>query len=70
MIPKELIPKKRRKPLLIGNKLDEQVRDYIKELRREGIDCDAAIAVGKEIVVNSNTNLLLANSGHIDLTKQ
>ena len=33
---KELIPKKRGQPLLIGEELDEQVRDYIKELRREG----------------------------------
>ena len=68
---KELIPKKRGRPLLIGEELDEQVRDYIKELRREGvvINCDVAIAVGAGIVMISDANLLIANGGHIDLTK-
>ena len=68
---KELIPKKRGRPLLIGEELDEQVRDYIKELRREGvvINCDVAIAVGTGIVMNNGANLLIANGGHIDLTK-
>ena len=47
------------------------MRDYIKELRREGvvINCDVAIAVGTGIVMNSDANLLIANGGHIDLTK-
>ena len=68
---KELIPKKRRRSLLIGEELDEQVRDYIKELRREGvvINCDVATAVDTGIVMNSDANLLIANSGHIDRTK-
>ena len=70
-IVRELVPKKRGRPLLIGEELDEQVREYIRELRREGvvINSDVAIAVGTGIVMNSDTNLLVANGGHIDLTK-
>ena len=70
-IVREFVPKKRGQPLLIGEELDEQVREYIRELRREGvvINSDVAIAVGTGIVMNSNANLLVANSGHIDLTK-
>ena len=69
-IVREFVPKKRGQPLLIGEELDEQVREYIRELRREGvvINSDVAIAVGTGIVMNSNANLLVANSGHIDLT--
>ena len=68
---RELVPKKRGRPLLIGEELDEQVREYIRELRREGvvINSDVAIAVGTGIVMNSDANLLVANGGHIDLTK-
>ena len=70
-IVREFVPKKRGQPLLIGEELDEQVREYIRELRREGvvINSDVAIAVGTGIIMNSNANLLVANSGHIDLTK-
>ena len=70
-IVREFVPKKRGQPLLIGEELDEQVREYIRELRREGvvINSDVAIAVGTGIVMNSNANLLVTNSGHIDLTK-
>ena len=70
-IVRELVPKKRGRPLLIGEELDEQVREYIRELRREGvvINSDVAIAVGTGIVMNSDANLLVANGGHIDLTK-
>ena len=70
-VVRELVPKKRGRPLLIGEELDEQVREYVRELRREGvvINCDVAIAVGTGIVMNSDANLLVANGGHIDLTK-
>ena len=68
---RELVPKKCGRPLLIGEELDEQVREYIRELRREGvvINSDVAIAVGTGIVMKSDANLLVANGGHIDLTK-
>ena len=65
---KELVPKKRGRPLL---ELYDQVKEYIRELRREGvvINSDIVIAVGTRIVMNNDVNVLLANDGHIDLTK-
>ena len=70
-IVREFVPKKRGQPLLIGEELDEQVREYIRELRREGVvsNSDVAIAIGTGIVMNSNANLLVVHGGHIDLTK-
>ena len=57
--------------MLIGEELYDQVKEYVRELRREGIviNSDVVIAVGTGIVMNSDANLLLANGGHIDLTK-
>ena len=68
---KELVPKKRGRPLLIGEELDDQVKEYVRELRREGvvINSDVVIAVGTGIVMNNDANLLFANGGYIDLTK-
>jgi len=60
---KDLVPKKRGRPLLIGEELDEQVKEYRRELRREGvvINSNVAIAVGSGVVMNSDSNLLLNN---------
>jgi len=67
----ELVPKKRGRPLLIGEELDEQVREYIKELRRFGVTINAhvVIAVGMGLVLNKDANLLANNGGHISLEK-
>ena len=68
---KELVPKKRGRPLLIGEELDGQVKEYIKELRRLGvvINSDVVIAVGTGIVMKNDANLLFSNGGYLDLTK-
>ena len=64
-IVREFVPKKRGQPLLIGEELDEQEREYIRELRRGVvINNDVAIAVDTGIVMNSNANLLVVNGGH------
>jgi len=67
----ELVPKKRGRPLLIGEELDEQVREYIKELRRFRaiINAQIAIAVGMGLVLNKDANLLAKNGGYISLEK-
>jgi len=68
---KELILKKRGKPLLIGGELDDQVKEYVTELRREGvvINSDVVIAIEIGIVMKNDANLLLASGGHIECTK-
>ena len=51
---KELLSKKRGRPLLIGEELDEQVRHYITFMRKEGtvINRHVVIAVGKGILMS------------------
>lgn len=68
---RELVPKKRGRPLLIGEELDGQVREYVKELRKLGVVINAhvVIAVGMGLVINKNANLLVENGGHISLEK-
>ena len=51
---------KRSRPLLLGEQLDKQVRDYISYLRAQVciINTHVVIAVGKGIVMGKNSNLL------------
>ena len=43
---KELPPSKRGRPLLIGETLDKQVREYLQELRDRGGVINTAVALG------------------------
>ena len=56
---------------MVGEELDEQVREYIRELRKLGVIINAhvVIAVGMGFVLNKDANLLEENGGHISLTK-
>jgi len=60
---KELLSKKCRRPLLIGEELDEQVRHYITFMSKEGtvINVHVVIAVGKGI--------LMSHGKSVELTK-
>ena len=59
------------RPLLLGDELDRQVQSYILELRNNGgvINSAITIAVAQGIVTNFDSNLLVQNGGHVDLTK-
>ena len=59
------------RPLLLGNDLDKQVREYVKYLREcVGVFNTAVVMTTAEgLVVNKNVNLLLCNGGGILLTK-
>lgn len=66
------IPMKRRgHPLLLGEVLDNQVKDYIKSLREAGAVINSAIvmAVAEGIVKNHDSNMLMCNGGYLSLTK-
>ena len=67
----ELPGKKRGRPPMIGEELDQQVRDYISYLRTEGaiINTHVVIGIGKGIVMGKDANLLACNGGGIVLTK-
>ena len=41
----ELVPMKRGRPLLIGDELDRQVREYILDTRRVGGDINTAVVI-------------------------
>ena len=66
----ELIPKKRGRPLILGEELDKQVREYLLETRRRGgtINISVVIATGTGIVMSQNPTLLVGD-GKIELTK-
>ena len=63
--------KKRGRPLLLGNELDDQVKSYIKDARAAGtpIDTTVVMASGEAIVRKTDKNLLKENGGPIDITK-
>ena len=71
MVVRELISKKRGRPLLLSEEMDKQVRAYISELRANGCPINTAIviATGQGIVKDCDSNLLSENRGHISLTK-
>ena len=59
LVVKDLVPKKKGKPLQISEELYDQVKEYIRELRREGvvINSDVVIVAGTGIVMNNDANL-------------
>ena len=59
------------RPLLLGDDLDKQVREYVKYLRERGgvVNTGVVIAAAEGIVMNKNANLLSCNGGGILLTK-
>ena len=68
----ELPLKKSGRPLLLGEDLDKQVRDYVKYLREHSTAVNTAvvIAAAEGIVMNKNANLLSCNGGGILLTQR
>ena len=67
---KESAHKKTGRPLLIGEELDQQVQQYIKDSRKRGlsINTSVVIAAGHGIVMAHNANQLAENGGTIKLT--
>ena len=52
----ELVPKKRGRPLMVSEGLDEQVREHIRELRKLGVIINAyvVISAGMSLVLNKD----------------
>ena len=67
----ELLSKKTGRPLLLGNDLDKQVREYVKYLRERSTAVNTAvvIAAAEGIIMNKDASLLSSNGGGICLTK-
>lgn len=70
--PIEELPTKRRgRPLLLGEDIEEEVRGFLKAIRHSGgpVNTQVAIATAKGVVTAYDATLLTENGGHIDLTK-
>jgi hypothetical protein len=63
--------KKRGRPLLLSDKLDKEVQEYLIELRSKGCVVNTAIVMScaEGIIKNFDSNLLQENGGHICFTK-
>ena len=68
---KDLPQKKRGRPLLLGEQLDNQVEKYLKTLRDKGGVVNTAIvmACAEGVITNHDSNLLANNGGYITITK-
>ena len=66
----ELIPKKRGRPLTLGEELDKQVREYLLDTRHRGgiVNTAVTIATGTGIVMSQNPSMLVGD-GKVELTK-
>ena len=62
---KSLPVKKRGRPLLLGTKLDDDVKSYVKAVREAGgvITTSITIAAATAIVRQADRNLLFENGG-------
>ena len=71
VVVRELVDKKRGRPLLLDNKLGVQVQVYVNALHLNGgtVNTAIVIATGEGIVKDHDSNLLCENGGHIKLTK-
>ena len=67
----ELPTKKMGRPLLLGEEIDRQVKEYLKYLRERGsaVNTVIAIATAEGVVRSVDANLLACNGGGIHLTK-
>ena len=67
----ELPTKKMGRPLLLGEEIDRQVKEYLKYLREQGsaINTVIAIATAEGVVRSVDASLLACNGGGIHLTK-
>jgi len=68
---KELPPRKRGRPLLVGNKLDTQIQLYVKELWNNGAVINIAIvmATAEGLVQHHDVSLLAKHGEPIAITK-
>ena len=65
----ELPSKKTGRPLLLGNDLDKQVREYVKYLRERSAAVNTGVVIAAEegIIMNKDANLLSSNGGGVCL---
>ena len=67
----ELPQKKKGRPLLLGDKLDDQVKSYVRYLRTKGtpVNTTVVLDIASRFVKNHYSSLLVSDGGHIVLGK-
>ena len=70
MVVKKLPYKKRGRPLLLGDYIDEQLRAYVAEIRQLGlvVNTSVLIAAAKGLFLHHDSNWLRENGGHLELS--
>ena len=68
----ELPQKRRGRPLLIGEELEEEVKLFIKASRAEGtvVNTETVMGTARGVVISHDANLLAENGGYINITKE
>ena len=68
----EELPQKRRgRPLLLGEELEDEVKFFIKVSREKGtiVNMHIVIATARGVVISHDANLLFENGGYTEITK-
>ena len=67
----ELPLKHQRRPLLLGDKWEDEFKSFVKVQRDKGtvVNTETVMATARGVVVSHDANLLAENSGHIDISK-
>ena len=70
MVVKKLPYKKRGRPLLIGDYMDQQLQAYVTEIHRMGlvVNTSVFIAAAKGLILNHDSNWLKENGGRLELS--
>ena len=73
-INKKLLTKAQGKPLLLGEKLDQAVQEYITNLRKVGRSVNSVIVLAAAndvigVIAAKDKSLLMEHGGHLVLTK-
>ncbi|MCH9717517.1 MAG: hypothetical protein K0U52_10595, partial [Gammaproteobacteria bacterium] len=63
--------KKRGRPFLVGDLIDNQVQSYLKKIREHGgiVTASVAVAAARGIIMATDSTLLLDFGGHIQLNR-
>ena len=67
-----LPPKKRGRPLLLGNKIDDQLQLYLRKVREQGgiITASVVVAAARGLLMSLDHTMVLEHGGHVNLTRQ
>jgi len=68
----ELPQKRRGRPLLLGEELEEEVKLFVKASRAEGtvVNTETVMGTATGVVISHDANLLVENGGYINITKE